>query len=76
MATSAIAPLLSEFGLYHPLAVINFAAESHLDRSIHGPGEYIQTNILGTFYLLESVRVYRNVLPEERKSALHFLQVY
>lgn len=39
-------------------AVVNFAAESHVDRSIHGPGEFIQTNIVGTFNLLESVRAY------------------
>ena len=39
-------------------AVINFAAESHVDRSIHGPGDFIQTNVLGTFNLLEAVRAY------------------
>jgi dTDP-glucose 4,6-dehydratase len=43
-----------------PRAVINFAAESHVDRSIHGPGDFIQTNIVGTFNLLESVRGYWN----------------
>src|SRR5664279_4403626 len=43
---------------HQPRAVVNFAAESHVDRSIHGPGEFIQTNIVGTFQLLEAVRAY------------------
>src|ERR1039458_7585592 len=43
---------------YQPRAIVNFAAESHVDRSIHGPGEFIKTNIVGTFNLLESVRTY------------------
>jgi len=43
---------------YQPRAVINFAAESHVDRSIHGPGDFVQTNIVGTFHLLEAVRGY------------------
>jgi dTDP-glucose 4,6-dehydratase len=55
--------------------VINFAAESHVDRSIHGPGEFIQTNIVGTFNLLESVRGYWNDLPEAEKAAFRFLHV-
>lgn len=58
-----------------PRAVINFAAESHVDRSIHGPGEFIQTNIVGTFNLLESVRGYWNELPEAEKAAFRFLHV-
>ena len=58
-----------------PRAVINFAAESHVDRSIHGPGEFIQTNIVGTFNLLESVRGYWNDLPETEKAAFRFLHV-
>ena len=41
---------------YQPRAVLNFAAESHVDRSIHGPEDFIQTNIVGTFHLLEAVR--------------------
>jgi dTDP-glucose 4,6-dehydratase len=45
--------------------VVNFAAESHVDRSIHGPGEFIETNIMGTFRLLESVRGYWQTLPHE-----------
>ncbi|MFM8576993.1 MAG: dTDP-glucose 4,6-dehydratase [Limnohabitans sp.] len=48
---------------HRPRAVIHFAAESHVDRSIHGPGDFIQTNIVGTFNLLESVRGYWNTLP-------------
>ncbi|MGV0953774.1 MAG: dTDP-glucose 4,6-dehydratase [Fluviibacter sp.] len=58
-----------------PRAVINFAAESHVDRSIRGPGEFIQTNIVGTFNLLESVRGYWNDLPSEQKAAFRFLHV-
>ena len=58
-----------------PRAVINFAAESHVDRSIHGPGEFIQTNIVGTFNLLESVRGYWNELPPTEKAAFRFLHV-
>jgi dTDP-glucose 4,6-dehydratase len=48
---------------YKPRAVLNFAAESHVDRSILGPGEFIQTNVLGTFNLLECVRAYWSALP-------------
>ncbi len=58
-----------------PRAVINFAAESHVDRSIHGPGEFIQTNIVGTFHLLESVRAYWDTLNEEAKERFRFLHV-
>ena len=43
---------------HQPRAVINFAAESHVDRSIHGPADFIQTNVVGTFHLLEAVRAY------------------
>jgi dTDP-glucose 4,6-dehydratase len=60
---------------YRPRAVINFAAESHVDRSIHGPGEFIQTNIVGTYHLIESVRAYWNGLPEGDKGAFRFLHV-
>jgi dTDP-glucose 4,6-dehydratase len=55
--------------------VINFAAESHVDRSIHGPGDFIQTNIVGTFNLLESVRGYWSALPAAEKAAFRFLHV-
>jgi dTDP-glucose 4,6-dehydratase len=61
--------------MHKPRAVINFAAESHVDRSIHGPGDFIQTNIVGTFNLLEAVRAYRDDLPEGEKQAFRFLHV-
>jgi dTDP-glucose 4,6-dehydratase len=57
------------------LAVVNFAAESHVDRSIHGPEDFIQTNIVGTFRLLEAVRAYWGALPEAGKAAFRFLHV-
>ncbi len=60
---------------HRPRAVINFAAESHVDRSIHGPEDFIQTNIVGTYHLLESVRGYWQGLPETEKSAFRFLHV-
>ena len=67
-----IGRLLAE---YQPRAVLNFAAESHVDRSIHSPEDFIQTNIVGTFRLLESVRAYWNQLEIEAKSAFRFLHV-
>lgn len=60
---------------HQPRAVINFAAESHVDRSIHGPEDFIQTNIVGTFRLLESVRAYWNGLNDSDKAAFRFLHV-
>ncbi|MDC7698650.1 dTDP-glucose 4,6-dehydratase [Vogesella indigofera] len=60
---------------HQPRAVLNFAAESHVDRSIHGPGDFIDTNVVGTFKLLESVRAYWNDLPAADKSAFRFLHV-
>ena len=60
---------------HRPRAVLNFAAESHVDRSIHGPEDFIQTNILGTFRLLESVRAYWSALPADDKAAFRFLHV-
>ena len=70
--TTVISELLAK---YQPRAVVNFAAESHVDRSIHGPSDFIQTNVVGTFNLLESVRAYWSSLPEPRKSAFRFLHV-
>ena len=67
-----VGKLLAE---HRPRAVINFAAESHVDRSIHGPGEFVQTNITGTFQLLESVRGYWNALTGEAKDCFRFLHV-
>ena len=56
-------------------AVINFAAESHVDRSIHGPEDFIQTNIVGSFRLLEAVRSYWNALDVESQRSFRFLHV-
>ena len=60
---------------HKPRAVLHFAAESHVDRSIHGPEDFIQTNIVGTFRLLEAVRAYWSALPEPEKNAFRFLHV-
>ncbi|MEI7764271.1 MAG: dTDP-glucose 4,6-dehydratase [Comamonadaceae bacterium] len=60
---------------YAPRAVINFAAESHVDRSIHGPEDFIQTNVVGTMRLLQSVRSYWQGLPESERAAFRFLHV-
>ena len=60
---------------HHVRAVVNFAAESHVDRSIHGPSEFIQSNIVGMFNLLEVVRAYWMELPEAEKTAFRFLHV-
>ena len=60
---------------HQPRAVLNFAAESHVDRSIHGPGDFIETNIVGTFRLLESVRGYWQSLGAEAQSSFRFLHV-
>jgi dTDP-glucose 4,6-dehydratase len=67
-----VSRLLAE---HKPRAVVNFAAESHVDRSIHGPGDFIETNIVGTFHLLESVRGYWTDLPLADKTAFRFLHV-
>lgn len=67
-----VTQLLAE---HKPRAIINFAAESHVDRSIYGPEEFIQTNIVGTFHLLESVRAYFNDLDDTEKNEFRFLHV-
>ena len=67
-----VARLLAQ---HQPRAVINFAAESHVDRSIHSPDDFIQTNIVGTFRLLEAVRAYWGNLPSEDKAAFRLLHV-
>jgi dTDP-glucose 4,6-dehydratase len=67
-----VAKLLAE---HRPRAIVNFAAESHVDRSIHGPGEFIQTNIVGTFHLLEATRAYWNGLDDDAKKSFRFLHV-
>jgi dTDP-glucose 4,6-dehydratase len=60
---------------HRPRAVVNFAAESHVDRSIHGPDDFIQTNIVGTFRLLEAVRAYWSGLPEPKKADFRLLHI-
>ena len=60
---------------HKPRAVLNFAAESHVDRSIHGPGDFIQTNVVGTFNLLESTRAYFSQLSDAEKDSFRFLHV-
>ena len=60
---------------HRPRAVVHFAAESHVDRSIHGPGDFVLTNVVGTFRLLEAVRGYWQSLPEGERGAFRFLHV-
>ncbi len=60
---------------HRPCAVVNFAAESHVDRSIDGPADFIQTNVVGTFNLLETVRGYWVQLSEAQAAAFRFLHV-
>nr|WP_267922362.1 dTDP-glucose 4,6-dehydratase [Xanthomonas hortorum] len=60
---------------HQPDAVLNFAAESHVDRSIEGPGAFIQTNVVGTLALLEAVRDYWKALPDTRRDAFRLLHV-
>lgn len=67
-----VSRLLAEHGVD---AVINFAAESHVDRSIDGPAAFIQTNVVGTLALLEATRDYWKALPAERATAFRFLHV-
>ena len=67
-----VAGLLRDHGVR---AVVNFAAESHVDRSIHGPAEFIQTNVVGTLQLLEAVRAYWGALAPGPKEAFRFLHV-
>ena len=67
-----IARLLAE---HRPWAIIHFAAESHVDRSIHGPADFVQTNVIGTFSLLEEARAYWAALAQPEKSRFRFLHV-
>ncbi len=69
-------PLLDRiFREHRPRAVVHFAAESHVDRSIHGPGEFIRTNIQGTFTLLEASKAFWMTLDETERKAFRFLHV-
>jgi dTDP-glucose 4,6-dehydratase len=63
------------FEKYQPDAVMHLAAESHVDRSIDGPGEFIQTNIFGTYQLLQAALTHYQSLPPERKDAFRFIHV-
>jgi len=69
---SLVADLLER---YRPRAIIHFAAESHVDRSIHSPGDFIQTNVNGTFCLLEAARAHWKKLAETDRNAFRFLHV-
>ncbi|MGH8745090.1 MAG: dTDP-glucose 4,6-dehydratase [Burkholderiales bacterium] len=60
---------------YRPRAIVHFAAESHVDRSIEGPAEFVQTNVVGTFSLLEEARAYWTELPQAEKASFRFLHV-
>ncbi|MBN3733517.1 dTDP-glucose 4,6-dehydratase [Burkholderia sp. Tr-20390] len=60
---------------HRPRAILHFAAESHVDRSIHGPAEFVQTNVVGTFTLLEAARHYWSALPDAERAAFRFLHV-
>ncbi|KVT58640.1 dTDP-glucose 4,6-dehydratase [Burkholderia ubonensis] len=63
------------FAEHKPRAVLHFAAESHVDRSIHGPADFVRTNVVGTFTLLEAARTYWNGLDDADKAAFRFLHV-
>ncbi|HEX6832775.1 MAG TPA: dTDP-glucose 4,6-dehydratase [Rudaea sp.] len=67
-----VAQLLRE---HQPTAIVNFAAESHVDRSIDGPGEFVQTNVVGTLALLESALAHWRALSLEKQDAFRFLHV-
>ncbi len=68
----AMTALLAE---HRPVAIVHFAAESHVDRSIHGPAAFIETNVVGTFRLLEATRAYWSALKSDAKAAFRFLHV-
>lgn len=69
---AALDALLAE---HKPRAILHFAAERHVDRSIHGPADFVQTNVVGTFTLLEAARQYWNTLDADAKAAFRFLHV-
>ncbi|MET0682492.1 MAG: dTDP-glucose 4,6-dehydratase [Casimicrobiaceae bacterium] len=60
---------------HRPRAIVNFAAESHVDRSIHGPEAFVDTNVVGTFHLLEAARTFWSALPDAERRAFRFLHV-
>src|SRR5271170_4367538 len=63
------------FADFNPDCVVNLAAESHVDRSIDGPGVFVQTNIVGTYTLLEAARDHLSRLPDARRAKFRFYQV-
>jgi dTDP-glucose 4,6-dehydratase len=67
--------LAALFQRYQPAGVMHLAAESHVDRSIDGPAAFLQTNVVGTFTLLEAARAYWKALPTERRERFRFLHV-
>ncbi len=69
------AALAGLFAKHQPRAVIHFAAESHVDRSIHGPEAFIQTNVVGTLRLLQATRLFWQNLPSAQKAAFRFCHV-
>jgi len=69
---SLVLRLLAE---HRPRAIVHFAAESHVDRSIQGPAEFVATNVVGTFTLLDAARVHWSALPEPERAAFRFLHV-
>ncbi len=69
---SCVDALLAE---HRPRAIVNFAAESHVDRSIHGPAAFVETNVVGTFTLLEAARAFWSALPAAERAAFRFLHV-
>ena len=69
---SCVDALLAE---HRPRAIVNFAAESHVDRSIHGPAAFVETNVVGTFTLLEAARAFCSALPAAERAAFRFLHV-
>src|SRR5450631_3720630 len=67
-----VARLLAQ---HQPTAIVNFAAESHVDRSIHGPADFIQTNIVGTFALLDAVRSHWSALAGDERTRFRFVHI-
>jgi dTDP-glucose 4,6-dehydratase len=70
--TALVTRLLQQ---HRPRAIVHFAAESHVDRSIHGPAAFIESNVTGTFSMLEAARAYWPGLPDDEKAAFRFLHV-
>lgn len=70
--TIIFSKLLNE---HQPRAILNFAAETHVDRSIRGPEEFVRTNVLGTFQMLESAKNYWDCIPGEKKTSFRFLHI-